>query len=64
MSEKWVRVRTSKEFPDADRNLIRTHKIKEGMANLWSYDDIAHVWLDGVMYRITKKGTILREASE
>lgn len=39
---------------------IRTKTMKEGIANYWSYNDVAHIWIGGnLAYRITKKGTLI-----
>ena len=58
MTEEWKRVKSVEEF--GDDGLIRTHKIEEGIPNLWGYNDFAHIWIGEQMYRITKKGTILK----
>ena len=38
---------------------IRTKLMKEGILQAWSYNDVAHIWINKQMYRITDKGTLI-----
>ena len=43
---------------------IRTKQMKEGIPPYWSYDDVAHIWINKDMYRVTKKGSLIKVVAE
>lgn len=42
------------------RTCIRTKQMVESIGEYWGGYDVAHIWVENQMYRITKKGTLIR----
>lgn len=40
--------------------MIRTKQMPVGIPSLWSRHDVAHIWINGELFRITDKGSLIK----